>query len=634
MPIHDAAHSVQQPQMTPHSGLSARRALVVLVVALGLIGFGPDRANAITATSCMQPAVQAAVDQATDGETVTVPAGACTWNDPVQLSNAKGVTLMCATLHSCVITANGTGILFDTLSGLNDRLYRISGFDFRNSASAFVIWIAGNGTASRVRVDNNTFTLNSESVAVFFGATTTIGNYYGVIDHNRLTGNAHSILLQIIGATNPSPPPSQLGTANNMFVEDNTVTFASVSSSEQTACADAWGNAAIVWRRNATVNCLVASHGVPHSGGPQNFELYNNDLRVDAGSVGSGFESGYRLFHHQGSGTFVGFNNTFTPFMGQNGSAMEYTHYRSATPADAGYSTSLGRCDGTSPIDGNREPRSTYHGYPCWRQPGRDFRGNLIPMYAWNNRWSTSGARVPLTIADPFMAANHPPSVLDHIKPERDFYNSVSTAAQSSPSSPFTGATGMGFGTLTNRPATCTTGAETGGGVGYFATDQGPNGILYRCSATNTWVPHYAPYAYPHPLVSGIPAPPPIAPGPGTSARCAGRAATIVGTAGRDRLVGTPRRDVIVAYGGNDTILGKGGNDLICAGAGNDTVDAGSGADRVLGGTGNDTLRGGTGKDRLEGLAGRDSLSGGPARDLCIGGAGRDRFGACETRRP
>ena len=64
-------------------------------------------------------------------------------------------------------------------------------------------------------------------------------------------------------------------------------------------------------------------------------------------------------------------------------------------------------------------------------------------------------------------------------------------------------ATGMGFGTLANRPATCTTNAlESGGGVGYFATDQGAQGTFHRCSATNTWTGWYVPYTYPHPLVA------------------------------------------------------------------------------------------------------------------------------------
>ena len=100
-------------------------------------------------------------------------------------------------------------------------------------------------------------------------------------------------------------------------------------------------------------------------------------------------------------------------------------------------------------------------------------------------------------------------------------------------------------------------------------------------------------------------------PGPGLGdrpalPRCAGKQATIVGSAGRDSLRGTRRADVIVALGGNDRIRGLGGNDLVC---------------------------GGRGRDVLAGGAGRDRLAGGPQRDTCIGGAARDRATACEIRR-
>ena len=230
-------------------------------------------------------------------------------------------------------------------------------------------------------------------------------------------------------------------------------------------CMDSWGNGAIVWRHNTSLNCLVTSHGVTHSGGPQNIELYDNVLAVDAGAA-SGFEDGY---------------------------------YRSADLAVAGYDTDLGRCDGTSPLDGNRAPASTYFGYPCWRQPGRDFAGNLKPIYVWNNRWSDNGARIDLLVANPWGQTS--PAVEDHIQAERDYYNAVSDSVQTSPNAPFNGSHGIGCGTLANRPTTCTTNTlETGGGVGYFATDQA---TLYRCSATNVWVVHYRPYTYPHPLVSG-----------------------------------------------------------------------------------------------------------------------------------
>jgi uncharacterized delta-60 repeat protein len=121
--------------------------------------------------------------------------------------------------------------------------------------------------------------------------------------------------------------------------------------------------------------------------------------------------------------------------------------------------------------------------------------------------------------------------------------------------------------------------------------------------------------------------------------RCAGRRATIVGTAGRNVLRGTRRADVIVALGGNDSIRAARGNDRVCGGAGNDNVAGQSGRDRVQGGRGNDRLTGGGGTDSLLGQAGGDALLGGPGndrltggggRDNCLGGAGRDTT-RCET---
>ena len=109
-----------------------------------------------------------------------------------------------------------------------------------------------------------------------------------------------------------------------------------------------------------------------------------------------------------------------------------------------------------------------------------------------------------------------------------------------------------------------------------------------------------------------------------SSARCAGKRATIVGTHRADRLKGTGRRDVIAALQGNDTIRALGGNDLACGGAGKDTLVGGAGKDVLRGDAGNDRLLGGAGRDSLLGGAGRDSLLGGPGRDLLRGGKGRD----------
>ncbi len=76
-------------------------------------------------------------------------------------------------------------------------------------------------------------------------------------------------------------------------------------------------------------------------------------------------------------------------------------------------------------------------------------------------------------------------------------------------SASFNGTSGMGCGTLANRPLACTT------GVAYWATDQscdnltgmvGANvstpiyGTLYKCTSTDTWTFYYTPLQYPHPL--------------------------------------------------------------------------------------------------------------------------------------
>ena len=96
----------------------------------------------------------------------------------------------------------------------------------------------------------------------------------------------------------------------------------------------------------------------------------------------------------------------------------------------------------------------------------RDF----VAVYAWMNVDSSTGGKVTLVIENPWGVTN--PSVSDHIKADRDYYDAVSNQAQTSPTSPFNGTTGMGFGTLANRPSTCTTSSlEPGGGVGYWATD-------------------------------------------------------------------------------------------------------------------------------------------------------------------
>jgi hypothetical protein len=91
----------------------------------------------------------------------------------------------------------------------------------------------------------------------------------------------------------------------------------------------------------------------------------------------------------------------------------------------------------------------------------------------------------------------------------------------------------------------------------------------------------------------------PVEPQPAAKRNCAGKQATIVGTAGRDLLRGTRRADVIAALGGIDRVVGLSGNDIVCGGRGADLLIGGRGRDRLIGGRGRDTCFGGPGRDRV-----------------------------------
>ncbi|HKO18252.1 MAG TPA: hypothetical protein VJU82_05140, partial [Acidobacteriaceae bacterium] len=118
---------------------------------------------------------------------------------------------------------------------------------------------------------------------------------------------------------------------------------------------------------------------------------------------------------------------------------------------------------------------------------------SLDPSYEWGD-------------VDESGNPNHGPVTTSTLRliADRDYYGEVSMSANTSPTSPFNGTTGTGFGTLANRPTTCKT------GVAYWATDQGSwnqsgsgqQGELFKCTAANTWTLAYTPYTYPHPLIN------------------------------------------------------------------------------------------------------------------------------------
>jgi hypothetical protein len=141
-------------------------------------------------------------------------------------------------------------------------------------------------------------------------------------------------------------------------------------------------------------------------------------------------------------------------------------------------------------IDQSARGQSDMMSGPAPAQPITYPHNALDPVYAWND---TLAAKPSFGMVVPSTGTN----IVN-----RDYYQeNFGQTAQTSPASPFTGnpatGPGTGWGTLANRPTSCTP------QVAYWATDVGPSGnpgTLYQCSAPNIWSVYYTPYQYPHPL--------------------------------------------------------------------------------------------------------------------------------------
>lgn len=450
------------------------------LIAIVLSGFlslpGMGYAATIYASSCSRSHVQTAIDSSTTGDTVVIPSGSCTWTSGVSIPSSKKLSIIGAGIGSTVITWNRDNTVFAlnesgsrlsrmtidgqvTVSGGNG--WRIDHVSFVNAASnsGRGIWIiptsTGEGTAAPGLVDNCTF--NRRRIMVNGVYSSSLYNVSKVWDD-----------------------PLDLGTINKtVYIEDNTFRHVEVHNA-----VDAQNAGAYVFRFNTVYDTYVELHGMAETmhRGSRKMELYGNDFIREA-------VSGWYQIARINSGTGVVFDNTYTGSESAVGTAaFLLNEIRTATNTGT---DGAGLCNGSSPFDGNTAGQN---GWPCRDQIGTSTdswlwtSGNpyppqsLAPYYEWNN--TQNGRNMTFSILSGSEV---------HIKANRDFYSETGS---------FDGTSGVGRGTIGSRPTTCTT------GVAYWATDEGewnsthdgPDGRLYKCTATNTWTLYYTPYTYPHPL--------------------------------------------------------------------------------------------------------------------------------------
>lgn len=448
--------------------------LIIALFSPTLIGIA--HGATVNASSCAQSAVQTAINSASNGDTVTVPAGSCSWSG-LTLPNNKKITLQGAGKDSTIIT----GSLNFGSSGS-----RVTGFTFTGNPA---IHSEGYG----FRLDNCKIQRSSWNNAVSVVNTSTsqsIPVSYGLIDHNDIINGR----VNVEGTNAMFADGNQqhalwatdldLGGPTSVYVEDNT--FTNTFGANPCNFIDGNYGGRFVFRYNTINGCVIEAHSSQEGGNRaiRSWEVYGNIIN----NTGS---SQYYPFRIRG-GTGMVFYNSVIGNWSVNGIALD--NVRSYAAASGG-----GQCNGSSSWDGNNDSS----GYPCRDQIGRSkdnpqwdnspvgsYTQPLVPAYIWFNR-NTSNTELPVNVIN---------NSSNHIKPNRDYY--AYTAS-------FSGTTGIGCGTLASRPAMCTP------GVGYWATNQSCSslvglvgtsptnplvGTLYKCTATNTWTAYYTPYTYPHPL--------------------------------------------------------------------------------------------------------------------------------------
>lgn len=318
---------------------SEKRRIPVLVLFAGILLFnltGICEVNAATiyAASCSQTDVQAAIDTASDGDTVVVPAGEATWDSGVDISDDKNILLQGAGTGFTIITRSSTGTAVD----LEQTSSRVTGFTFYEGS------IGANG-GSGWRVDHCNIISNEGMVGVLVRGTIQGVHPDGLVDH-CIFQNTRVVVIGSAAMLFEGPDQHylwaqelDLGTDEAVYVEDCTFTYTVFGN-----CMDANYGGKYVFRYNTVNDVYLEAHSVQgENRATIKWEIYNNTInQIDRDMWTPFFLRG---------GTGVVFNNTLTGTWSSPSITLD--NVRTFSDVSGG-----GLCNGGSPWDGN-EPLET-----------------------------------------------------------------------------------------------------------------------------------------------------------------------------------------------------------------------------------------------------------------------------------
>lgn len=498
-------------------GLSMDKSFVFIALLWAFQAFAQ---GTYTASSCSQAAVQAAItaEQAhpLDGDTISIPAGSCTWTTGMNLTFNNSVVIQGAGATSA--TNGGAGTTGSDVTAITNHagsgnpimeVHTVAGKSFRftgvavledgSSGSQGTGNLVIDGQSSAVRVDHCHFLIyigGSKGLGLQNGVTGVADHLY--INTSQEITNDFAFLNggNWQGDSDPNSLGNQswvdadhFGTSKFFYVEDSRFSGGYLSD-----CSN--GGRWVLRYSTVLENHGSANHGTHDPWRScRAAEIYQNTF------TNSSYTEGGGITHNNGGSTLIWGNAVTANFAHiidlNNIRDSGATYSESAPPNGWGYcNTSSGTV-----WDGKSGPG----GYPCLDQPARG-AGDLLAGYPASSILNVTAGNTrtwPHQVLDPIYAwantlgGSMATSIVGDntnglVADNRDYFQQFGTYGESGS---FNGTAGVGQGLLSARPSTCSN--ATYPGPGYWATDRN---TLYVCTAANTWTAYYTPFTYPHPL--------------------------------------------------------------------------------------------------------------------------------------
>lgn len=520
---------------------------ILALLAVTYLMIGLSYAATVEAESCSQAHVQTAVDTANRGDTVTIPAGSCTWSTSTAWETdyvyravlvTKAIKIVGAGIDTTNITTNlptpsGTykgyfAILYvpETPASDANEEFSITGITFDDvhttsiHAGAIGIFNRSTTALNKIKIFGNKFNncYGGESTATDYTATIyTEGTIYGVVYSNTFSGlpyfKHHGYPRSNGGLSTWNSITWTPGSTKAMYYEDNTILKNTDGSSPHTYWSSGWGAAYVVRYNDITVSYDQADLWNMHSiqrGGTYDDPTWYNYATMGLEAYGNSITSGGEVYPwNQGGGRLMAFYNYVNNTAGSTVKSLV-----SDVMSDS-YAPTSNTCT-DSLFSGTGQPVTA-----CTTDHERQ---RVTKTYIWKNYKSTTAGLISFTkLSSTTWTLWEGNKLSENIHYWKDNANCSATAGCSS-----------GIGCGSSAPTgNCSTGAA------YFKTAKScttltdyigaepttpftSDDVLYRCGPANVWSAYYSPLAYPHPLRATDPDPPADTDAPAMSNPCAG----------------------------------------------------------------------------------------------------------------